>query len=261
MDISGEIYRGEFLAVIGPNGAGKSTLARHLNALLLPTRGEVLVEGLSTADPANWWEIRRRVGMVLQNPEEQLVAPVLEEDVAFGPENLGLAPAEIRRRVDWALEVTGLAELRLRPPHLLSGGQKQKAALAGVLAMKPSCLVLDEPTSMLDPAGKEEVLQAVLRLHREEGLTVVLITHLMEEAALADRVWVLWEGRLALEGEPQKVFAQREALREIGLGLPQPAELAWRLRARGWPLPEGIMGFEELVAALKEVLSVKERCP
>lgn len=253
--ITGEIYRGEFLAIIGPNGSGKSTLARHLNALLLPTRGEVLVEGLSSADPANWWEIRRRVGMVLQNPDEQLVAPVLEEDVAFGPENLGLAPEEIRRRVDWALEVTGLTEQRLRPPHLLSGGQKQRAALAGVLAMKPSCMVLDEPTAMLDPAGKQEVLRTLVQLNREERLTVVLITHFMEEAAMADRIWVLHEGRLILEGEPKEVFARREILREIGLGLPGPAELAWRLRSCGWPLPGGIVNLEELVSSLKEVLS------
>ncbi|SHJ06991.1 energy-coupling factor transport system ATP-binding protein [Desulfofundulus thermosubterraneus DSM 16057] len=254
-DISGDIRQGELLAIIGPNGSGKSTLARHFNAVLLPTRGTVTVNGLSTADPANRWEIRCRVGMVLQNPDNQLVAAVVEEDVAFGPENLGLPPEEVRRRVDRALALAGLGEQRLRPPHLLSGGQKQRLAIAGALAMKPSCLVLDEPTAMLDPAGRREVIQTLLSLNREEGLTIVLVTHFMEEAVLADRVWVLSGGRLVLEGTPAQVFSHREALQKIGLALPGPAELAWRLRAAGWPVPAGILTLNDLVACLADLLS------
>lgn len=242
------------LAIIGPNGSGKSTLARHFNALLLPTRGTVTVNGLSTADPANRWEIRCRVGMVLQNPDNQLVAAVVEEDVAFGPENLGLPPEEVRRRVDRALALVGLGEQRLRPPHSLSGGQKQRLAIAGALAMKPSCLVLDEPTAMLDPAGRREVIQTLLSLNREEGLTVVLVTHFMEEAVLADRVWVLSGGRLVLEGTPAQVFSHREALQKIGLALPGPAELAWRLRNSGWPVPDGILTLDDLFACLAGLL-------
>lgn len=254
-DINGDIRQGELLAIIGPNGSGKSTLARHFNALLLPTRGTVTVNGLSTADPANRWKIRCRVGMVLQNPDNQLVAAVVEEDVAFGPENLGLPPEEVRRRVDRALALVGLGEQRLRPPHSLSGGQKQRLAIAGALAMKPSCLVLDEPTAMLDPAGRREVIQTLLSLNREEGLTVVLVTHFMEEAVLADRVWVLSGGRLVLEGTPAQVFSHRETLQKIGLALPGPAELAWRLRNSGWPIPAGILTLDDLVACLADLLS------
>lgn len=253
-DINGDIRQGELLAIIGPNGSGKSTLARHFNALLLPTRGTVTVNGLSTADPANRWKIRCRVGMVLQNPDNQLVAAVVEEDVAFGPENLGLPPEEVRRRVDRALALVGLGEQRLRPPHSLSGGQKQRLAIAGALAMKPSCLVLDEPTAMLDPAGRREVIQTLLSLNREEGLTVVLVTHFMEEAVLADRVWVLSGGRLVLEGTPAQVFSHREALQKIGLALPGPAELAWRLRNSGWPVPDGILTLDDLFACLAGLL-------
>ncbi|MBE3587479.1 MAG: energy-coupling factor transporter ATPase [Thermoanaerobacteraceae bacterium] len=245
--ISGDVYRGEFLVIIGPNGSGKSTLARHLNALLLPTAGTVAVDGLSTADPANLWEIRRRVGMVLQNPDNQLVAAVVEEDVAFGPENLGLPPEEVRRRVDGALAAVGLAEQRLRPPHLLSGGQKQRLAIAGALAMEPQCLVLDEPTAMLDPAGRREVLGTLRQLNRERGMTVILITHFMEEAALADRIWVLHGGRLVLSGSPAKVFSHREELKDMGLALPGAAELAWRLRQAGWPVPAEVVTLDQLV--------------
>lgn len=254
-DINGDIRQGELLAIIGPNGSGKSTLARHFNALLLPTRGTVTVNGLSTADPANRWEIRCRVGMVLQNPDNQLVAAVVEEDVAFGPENLGLPPEEVRRRVDRALALVGLGEQRLRPPHSLSGGQKQRLAIAGALAMKPSCLVLDEPTAMLDPAGRREVLKTLLDLNRRESLTVILVTHFMEEAVFADRVWVLSGGRLVLEGTPAQVFSQREILQKIGLALPGPAELAWRLRNSGWPIPAGILTLDDLVACLADLLS------
>jgi energy-coupling factor transport system ATP-binding protein len=193
--------------------------------------------------------------MVLQNPDNQLGAAVVEEDVAFGPENLGLPPEEVRRRVDRALALVGLGEQRLRPPHSLSGGQKQRLAIAGALAMKPSCLVLDEPTAMLDPAGRREVIQTLLSLNREEGLTVVLVTHFMEEAVLADRVWVLSGGRLVLEGTPAQVFSHREALQKIGLALPGPAELAWRLRNSGWPIPAGILTLEDLVVCLADLLS------
>lgn len=254
-EINGEISQGELLAIIGPNGSGKSTLARHINALLLPTCGTVTVDGLTTADPASRWEIRRRVGMVLQNPDNQLVASVVEEEVAFGPENLGLPPEEVRQRVDRALSVAGLVEQRLRPPHLLSGGQKQRLAIAGALAMKPSCLVLDEPTAMLDPAGRREVMQTLLNLNRQDGLTVVLVTHFMEEAVLADRIWVLSGGRLVMDGTPAQVFRCREALQKIGLALPGPAELAWRLRNCGWPIPDGIYRLEELVTCLVDLLT------
>ncbi|OAT81198.1 energy-coupling factor transporter ATPase [Desulfotomaculum copahuensis] len=249
-DIHGDIRRGEFLAVIGPNGSGKSTLARQLNGLLLPTAGTVKVAGMYTNDPARCWEIRRRVGMVFQNPDNQLVAAVAEEDVAFGPENLGLPPPEIRRRVDGALRLTGLGAQRLQAPHLLSGGQKQRLAIAGVLAMRPCCLVLDEPTAMLDPAGRREVLQTLRGLNREEGITVVLITHFMEEVLFAHRVWVLSDGRLVMEGTPQDVFDRREKLQAVNLALPGAVELARRLRNAGYPVPANVLTADELVEAL-----------
>lgn len=253
LDINGDIRRGEFLAVIGPNGSGKSTLARQLNALLLPTAGTVKVAGMCTADPDVRWEIRRQVGMVFQNPDNQLVAAVVEEDVAFGPENLGCPSQEIRRRVNEALRLTGLTAQRLRAPHLLSGGQKQRLAIAGVLAMRPACLVLDEATAMLDPAGRREVLQTLLRLNREKGITVVLITHFMEEVVYAHRVWVMADGRLIMEGSPVDVFARQEMLQSVKLALPGAAELARRLRNAGYPVPAKVLTADELVAVLAEL--------
>ncbi|MBC7339390.1 MAG: energy-coupling factor transporter ATPase [Firmicutes bacterium] len=245
-----EVGRGEFLAVIGENGSGKSTLAKHFNALLLPTEGEVWVDGMNTRDPACLWEIRRRVGMVFQNPDNQLVATTVEEDVAFGPENLGLPPGEIRARVDGALAAVGMSAFARHAPHLLSGGQKQRVAIAGVLAMRPACLVLDEPTAMLDPVGRRDVLATVLRLNREEKITVVYVTHFMDEAARADRVAVLHRGRLVALEPPATLFARAPDLRRWGLDVPAVAELAWRLRRRGWQLDGTVLAPEDLVAAL-----------
>ena len=232
-----DIRRGEYVAIAGPNGSGKSTLARHFNALLLPSEGQVLVDGLDTALPENVWEIRRRVGMVFQNPDNQIVSTLVEEDVAFGAENLGVPPPEVRERVEEALALTGLSRFRQHAPHLLSGGQKQRLALAGVLAMRPSCLVLDEPTAMLDPAGRRELLETLQRLNRTRGATVVQITHYMEEAALAGRVIVMAAGKIALDGPPEEVFANAGQLEELGLELPAPAEIARGLKRRGFFMP------------------------
>ncbi|EKP94877.1 energy-coupling factor transporter ATPase [Thermaerobacter subterraneus] len=245
-----EVRRGEFLAVVGANGSGKSTLARLLNGLILPTRGEVRVAGHSTADPEARWEIRRLVGLVFQNPDNQLVAPTVEEDVAFGPENLGLPREEIRRRVRAALEAVGLWERRADPPHRLSGGQKQRVALAGMLAMEPACLVLDEATAMLDPAGRAEVLDTVGRLHRENGISVVLITHFLEEAAKARRVAVMDRGRIVATGAPRELFGRPAWLERLGLVPPPMGQLAARLRRRGWCLPPGIITVDDFLAAL-----------
>ncbi|MFQ6058956.1 MAG: energy-coupling factor transporter ATPase [Anaerolineae bacterium] len=244
------VHRGEFVALIGPNGSGKSTLARHLNALLLPSSGAVWIDGLLTSDPRNLWGIRQKVGMVFQNPDNQLVATTVEEDVAFGPENLGIPPREIRRRVDEALAMVGLLGYRLHPPHRLSGGQKQLVAIAGALAMCPECLVLDEPTSMLDPLGRRQVLSTLHRLNAEEGLTILLITQSMAEAATAQRVIVLDDGQIALDGPPEEVFTQVERLRALRLDVPPMVEIAHELRRRGIPLPGAIFSVEEMVRAL-----------
>ena len=248
--VSLEVYRGEFVAVLGANGSGKSTLARHLNALLLPDSGRVRVDGLDTSEAQNVWPVRERVSMVFQNPDNQIVAAVVEEDVAFGPENVGLPPAEIRRRVQEALETVGLFALRRRAPSALSGGQKQRLAIAGALALNPACLVLDEPTAMLDPAGRREVLSTVRSLNREAGVTVVYITHAMDEAALADRVVVLSRGKVALTGSPRAVLTRPEQLRPLGLEPPPGAVAADRLRRAGLRLPPDILTLEELVDAL-----------
>jgi energy-coupling factor transport system ATP-binding protein len=245
-----DIYPGECLAVIGGNGSGKSTLAKHLNALLRPTAGEVHVGGLDTRDPEAVWAIRQQVGMIFEDPDDQLVAAVVEEDVAFGCENLGLPPPEIRRRVDRALRLVGLDHLRRRPPHLLSGGQKQRVAIAGVLAMQPRCLVLDEATSMLDPQGQREVMETALRLCRGEGIALVLITHAMDEAALADRIVVLAEGRVALEGPPADVFAREDLLRPLRIEPPDVARLARLLVRDGLPLPAGVLTVDQFVDAV-----------
>jgi len=247
--ISLTIERGEFVAIVGGNGSGKSTLAKHLNALLLPTAGEVWVDGLDTRNRGAVWEIRQRVGMVFQNPDNQLVATVVEEDVAFGPENLGVPPAEIAGRVEEALRAVDMLAYRRHAPHLLSGGQKQRVAIAGILAMRPQCLVLDEATTMLDPQGQREVIETVQRLNAA-GVTVVLITHAMDEAALAHRVIALQGGRIALDGRPAEVFAQADELERLGLTLPLVPALARRLRQDGIPLRDGILFADQLVDAL-----------
>ncbi len=234
------VEKGSFVALLGHNGCGKSTLAKHFNALLLPTGGKILVEDMDTADEANTYPVRRKVGMVLQNPDNQLVSTIVEEDVAFGPENLGLEPAEIRRRVDEALKAVDMYHYRDHAPHKLSGGQKQRVAIAGVLAMHPDCLVLDEPTAMLDPKGRREVLDTVCRLNKERGMTVVLITHYMEEAALAHRVVVMDEGRVLADGTPQEVFEQQDLLLELGLDVPQPTALCAALRRHGVAMPTAL---------------------
>lgn len=248
-----EIESGEFVAIIGPNGSGKSTLAKHLNALLVPTEGSVRVDEMDTKCKENTWSIRQRVGMVFQNPDNQIVATVVEEDVAFGPENLGIEAEEIRRRVDLALKEVRMGDYAKNPPHALSGGQKQRVAIAGVLAMKPRCIVLDEPTAMLDPVGRSEVLETVRRLCDEEGITIVYVTHFMEEASLADRVIVLNEGRIVLQGPPRKVFAEVELLKGIGLDVPEMTELAVRLRRRNIDVPADILTVDEMTAALRRV--------
>lgn len=245
-----DVRPGEFLVIIGHNGSGKSTLAKHFNALLLPTGGECLVAGLSTSLPENLWPIRQQVGMVFQNPDNQIVAAIVEEDVAFGPENLGIDPPDIRTRVTEALELVGMSDYRNHGPHLLSGGQKQRVAIAGVLAMRPACLVLDEPTAMLDPLGRREVLAAVTRLNKEEGITVVYITHFMEEAVLADRVVVLDSGRLVMDGKPSAVFAEVAKLKNMGLDAPLAADIAERLRTAGMAVPAGIITEDELAVAI-----------
>lgn len=245
------IARGGFVALIGPNGSGKSTLARHLNALLRPTSGRVWVDGLLTDNEDNLWSIRRRVGMVFQNPENQIVASTVEEDVAFGPENWALPPAEIRRRVDEALVAVGLGEQGRTPPQMLSGGQKQLLAVAGALAARPECIVFDEPTAMLDPRGRRQVMGTIQRLNAEEGLTVVLITHDMDEAAAAQRVLAMYQGRVVMDGPPREIFAREEHLRSIGLGLPPVAEIAQDMRRLGIPLPPGVLAVADLTQALQ----------
>ena len=249
-DVTAQIKKGEFTAIIGTNGSGKSTLARHLNALLIPTEGELIVEGMRTSDAGRVWDIRQKVGMVFQNPDNQLVAAVVEEDVAFGPENLGVPPEEIRERVDLALEKVGMTSYRKQAPSMLSGGQKQRVAIAGVLAMKPDCIVLDEPTAMLDPKGRKEVMDTIHELNTTEGITIVLITHFMEEAVTADHILVIDKGVLKMEGTPREIFSQADKVTEIGLDVPVPADLARRLRKKGMAVSEKCMTDEELGEAL-----------
>ncbi len=245
-----EVQAGDFVAVIGCNGSGKSTLAKHLNALLLPSRGRVLVAGMDTRDEARLWDIRQAVGMVFQNPDNQIVATTVEEDVAFGPENLGLPSTEIRRRVDEALDLVDMSAYATWAPHLLSGGQKQRVAIAGVIAMRPRCVVLDEPTAMLDPAGRREVMATVRRLNRDEGITVIYITHYMNEAVFARRLLVMDAARIVLNGSPRDLFVQSDQLRSLGLDVPQVTELAQLLNADGLLQDPNILTVEEMVAAL-----------
>ena len=249
--VSLDIERGEFVAVIGHNGCGKSTLAKHLNAMLLPDSGKVIVDGDDTSIEEKTFDIREKVGLVLQNPDNQLVASIVEEDVAFGPENLGVAPDEIRRRVDEALKAVDMYEYRTHAPFKLSGGQKQRIAIAGILAIRPQCIVLDEPTAMLDPSGREEVISTLLRLNREQQMTVVLITHFMDEAVLADRVVVMDSGRIVTQGTPETVFSQVELLKRHRLDVPQSAELAYKLRGCGLKIDKIPLTQEDCVAMLE----------
>ena len=254
-DVTLSIEKGSFVVVLGHNGSGKSTLAKHMNAVLLPDGGAVYVEGMDTRDESLLLEIRRRTGMVFQNPDNQIVANVVEEDVAFGPENLGVPTAEIRRRVDDALAAVGMEKFAHHAPHLLSGGQKQRIAIAGVIAMEPECIVLDEATAMLDPIGRQEVLSAVHKLNREKGITVVLITHHMNEAEEADRVIVMDDGRIALDGTPKEVFTQVEPLRTMGLTVPDTVDLLDRLRKDGLDVPLDALTVDECAAAITAALA------
>ena len=249
-----EIAEGSFVAVLGHNGSGKSTLAKHMNAILLPTGGKVYVSGIDTADEDALLDIRRTVGMVFQNPDNQIVANVVEEDVAFAPENLGVPSEEIRRRVDEALRQVGMYEYREHAPHLLSGGQKQRVAIAGVIAMRPRCIVLDEPTAMLDPIGRSEVMKTIRALNRTSGVTVVLITHHMDEAAMADRLVVMAKGKIVSDGPPRQVFRQVEALKSVGLTVPETTELLWQLRQAGVDVPLDALSDEECDQALYRLL-------
>ena len=248
------IESGSFVAILGTNGCGKSTLAKHFNSILLPSGGKVYVDGIDTSDLNRIMAVRRCVGMVFQNPDNQIVANVVEEDVAFGPENLGVAAPEIRRRVDRALKQVGMYEYREHAPHLLSGGQKQRVAIAGIIALEPKCIVLDEPTAMLDPRGRADVMQTVEKLNREKGITVVLITHHMDEAAQAQRVIVLDKGKVAADGTPKHVFAQVEMLHKLGLAAPDSVELCWALRQKGFDLPLDALTPEECAQALYDWL-------
>ncbi|ADU26576.1 energy-coupling factor transporter ATPase [Ethanoligenens harbinense] len=258
-DVSLRVPKGEFLAILGHNGSGKSTLAKHFNAILLPESGAVRAMGIDTRDEDRLYDIRRHVGMVFQNPDNQIVATIVEEDVAFALENMGIPTPEIRRRVDDALKTVGMYDYRKHAPHRLSGGQKQRVAIAGVLAMRPDCIVLDEPTAMLDPRGRKEVLSTLLDLHAR-GVTVVLITHFMDEAVQADRVVVMEHGGILLSGTPKEVFGNVTLLKSIGLDVPQAAELAWELDKCGLRLPDGILTVNELADALAGLLE-GSRCP
>ena len=253
-DMNLKVEEGTFVAILGTNGCGKSTLAKHFNSILLPTGGHVYVCGIDTANEERIMQVRRNVGMVFQNPDNQIVANVVEEDVAFGPENLGISSPEIRHRVNKALKQVGMYEYREHAPHLLSGGQKQRIAIAGVIAMEPKCIVLDEPTAMLDPRGRREVVETIGRLNKEKGITVVLITHHMDEAAKADRVVVLHKGKVTADGTPEEVFAQVELLHSIGLAAPESVELCWELNKQGFSLPLDKLEPENCAQALYDLV-------
>ncbi len=257
VDFSLEIPRGQFIAILGHNGSGKSTAAKMMNALLVPQSGSVTVDGIPTNDESRIIDIRRKVGMVFQNPDNQLVATIVEDDVAFGPENLGVPPEEIRKRVDDALKAVGMYEFRDREPHKLSGGQKQRVAIAGIIAMQTDCIVMDEPTAMLDPKGRKEVMDTIKMLCNELGITVVLITHYMDEAVKADRVVVMNDGKICLDGEPREVFSNVELIKSLGLDVPQATELAYRLNKAGVPVDFNVLDEEECADALFSLLEVK----
>lgn len=249
-----KVDKGEFVVIIGHNGSGKSTLAKLMNGILIPDAGEILINGMSTNNQEKIWDIRSTAGMVFQNPDNQIVATVVEEDVAFGPENLGIPTEEIRERVDWALDIVGMKQFSKKPPHLLSGGQKQRIAIAGVLAMHPKCIILDEPTAMLDPSGRREVVNTVEKLSKEEKITIVHITHFMEEAINADRVIVMDGGNIVLQGKPIEVFTQIDKLKEIGLDVPYVTILARELRESGVEISQEILSVEEMVMELCQLL-------
>ena len=256
-DISLSIDKGDFVALLGHNGSGKSTFAKHMNAILLPSAGTMTVDGIDTKDESQRFTLRSHVGMVFQNPDNQIVATIVEEDVAFGPENLGIPPQEIRERVDDALKAVEMYEYREHAPSQLSGGQKQRVAIAGIIAMRPDCIVLDEPTAMLDPSGRREVMNTIHMLNQEYGITIVLITHYMEEAAQANRVVVMDDGKVVLDNTPKEVFSHVETLKKIGLDVPQVTELAYRLRQAGCPVDVHMISEEECVASLTKLLSGK----
>lgn len=249
-----EIDKGEFVAIVGHNGSGKSTLAKHFNSIYLPTTGDVFVDGMNTKDDDHLFDIRKKVGLVLQNPDNQIVAGIVEEDVAFGCENLGMPPKEIRERVDNALKTVGMYEYRMHSPDKLSGGQKQRVAIAGIIAMEPECIVLDEPTAMLDPQGRDEVISTVMKLNSEQGITIILITHYMEEAVLADRVIMVDSGKVFTDGTPREVFAKCELLKQHRLDVPQATELNHRLKGCGFELPDCVLDEEECVNALMKII-------
>lgn len=248
------IKEGEFVAVLGHNGSGKSTLAKHLNAILLPTKGKVIVDGIDTSDENKLFDLRQRAGMVFQNPDNQIVSSIVEEDVAFALENLGVPYEEMRRRVDDALKAVNMYEYRLHSPAQLSGGQKQRVAIAGIIAMRPRCIILDEPTAMLDPSGRKEVMATIKRMNREQGITIVLITHYMDEAAQSDRVVVIDKGNLIMDGKPEKVFSQVDRMKAIGLDVPQVTELAWELKKAGCDISPEIISEEECIKALLDLI-------
>ena len=249
-EVSLDIEPGQFIAILGHNGSGKSTLAKHMNALLVPSDGTMWVDGMDTKEEEHLWDVRQSAGMVFQNPDNQIIGTVVEEDVGFGPENMGISTGDIWKRVDESLAKTGMTAYRHHSPNKLSGGQKQRVAIAGVMAMRPQCIVLDEPTAMLDPNGRKEVLRAVRKLNEEKGVTVILITHYMEEVVFADRVFVMDSGRLVMQGTPREIFSEVEKLKELRLDVPQVTLLVYELRKNGVDLPEGILTIEELVNAL-----------
>ena len=249
-DLSLNVKQGEFVVVIGHNGSGKSTLSKNLNAILMPTKGDIYIDGLNTKDEEHLWDIRQTAGMVFQNPDNQIVATIIEEDVAFGPENLGVEPIEIRKRVKEALTSVGMYELRDRQPHLLSGGQKQRVAIAGIIAMKPKCIIFDEATAMLDPSGRKEVMKTIKRLNKEENITIMHITHFMEEAVDADRVIVMEKGKKVLEGTPKEVFSKVDKLKRIGLDVPYMTELSKELKEEGLDINDDILTVDEMVMKL-----------
>ncbi|GAA0078259.1 energy-coupling factor transporter ATPase [Clostridium sp. CTA-5] len=249
-NVNFKVNKGEFLVILGHNGSGKSTIAKHMNALLIPSSGTVIVDGLDTNNGENLWEIRSKAGMVFQNPDNQLVATIVEEDVAFGPENLGVESSEIRRRVDQSLDRVGMSEYKRHAPHLLSGGQKQRIAIAGILAIQPECIIFDEPTAMLDPSGRKDVLRTMKDINKNYGITIVLITHYMDEAAQADRIIVMDGGEVKMEGTPKEIFPQVEMMKQIGLDVPQVTELAYELRKEGIDIPKEILNVDEMVNAI-----------
>ncbi|EEG56922.1 energy-coupling factor transporter ATPase [Enterocloster asparagiformis] len=253
-DVDVDIKKGDFVAVLGHNGSGKSTFAKHINGILMPSEGTVWVSGMDTRDEEHIWDVRKAAGMVFQNPDNQIIGNVVEEDVGFGPENMGIPTEEIWRRVDESLEAVGMTAYRLQSPNKLSGGQKQRVAIAGVMAMRPQCIILDEPTAMLDPNGRKEVIRTLRELNRVEKITVLLITHYMEEAVHADRIIVMDDGRIVMDGKPREIFSRVKELKSHGLDVPQATELAWELKEAGMPLGDGILGRRELVEQLVPLL-------